>query len=586
MPATPPDRTAGRARLTAVVVAMIGCGHAPRGAWVEEDVAPGRSRAGPSEVAPSTRTRAPDLAAARAALARALAAGAPAPILIAAGDVVAHGGALDADAAAIAAAIDRARAAELELAWPTLDPDAPPAGAVALRRALLAHHGGDDAIAAIWLPRATGLAPPLIALAAELGKALAAPIDRGTIAVLLPRTGRFAGLGGELEAAIRLAARGATAKFVYLDTGGDEPGATAAVDQAIAAGAVAILGPVGEREAAAAARRAAAAGIPIALLAPADGADPEAGVFRLTSSPADEAALAAGVAAAEGAPTVGIFAPRDDVGDAMAAAFAAAATARGLTVTADGRYDPTAADLEPDVKQFLGLVPAQNPRLAAHLRRYGQKGWQTFVPDVPFATLYIPDRYDRAALVAAFLPYLGVEVRTTDVADVDALRRKYHGQIPQVVQLIGSSGWNHPALAIRGGDAVEGALIVDVFAPAGGAVAAGDDGDTTIPDDGTIDGPADAAASATDFTAAFHAATGRDPTSAAAQVYDATRLVLQARAAADPTGAPRAAFAQALAHGRLTDGACGPAAIGADGEITRAAVVLQVDRGELVAAPY
>ncbi len=578
-----------RSALVVVAALAIGCGHAPRPSWVEEDLAPGRSHvdgAGPGG-AVHAHARPRDRAAAEAALVRAIAAGAPGPIVIAAGDVTAHGGALGAHAPAVAAAIDRATAAELEAAWATLDPARAPAGATALRRALLAHHAGDAAGASTWLARARGaadLAGPLVGSADALGRSLGAPVDRATIAVLVPRTGRFAGLGKELEVAIRLAASGTGVKLVVLDTGGDEAGAVAAVDHAIAAGAVAILGPVGEREAQAAARRAAAAGVPIAVLAPGDGADPAAGVFRLTTSPADEAVLAAGVAAAEGSPTVGIFAPRDDVGDAMAAAFAAAATARGLQVTAVGRYDPTGADLEPDVKQFLGLVPAQNPRLAAHLRRYGPRGWQSFVPDVPFAILYVPDRYDRAALVAAFLPYLGVEVRTTDVADLEALRRKYKGHIPQVVQLIGSSGWNHPALPIRGGAAVEGALIVDVFAIGGGSEYL-----DAVDDDGAGEAAgALAPASAADFTAAFHAATGRDPTSAAAQAYDATRLVLQARARAarDPGADPRAAFTRALARARLDDGACGPSAIGADGEIARGAVVLQVDRGELVPAPY
>ncbi|MCE9578920.1 MAG: penicillin-binding protein activator [Deltaproteobacteria bacterium] len=589
-----------RRDLLAIAALAIGCGHAPRSSWVEEDLAPGRSHADGAAAGAggagqgSAHVRAPDKAAAEAALARAISAGAPRAIIIAAGDVTAHGGALGGNSDAVAAAIDRATAPELEAAWATLDPALAPAGATALRRALLAHHAGDDDAARAWLARARGaadLAGPLVAIADALGKSLGAPVDRATIAVLVPRTGRFAGLGKELEVAIRIAASGTGVKLVVLDTGGDEPGAVAAVDKAIAAGAVAILGPVGEREAQAAARRASAAGVPIALLAPGDGADPAAGVFRMTTSPADEAALAAGVAAAEGSPTVGIFAPRDDVGDAMAEAFAAAATARGLQVTADGRYDPTGSDLEPDVKQFLGLVPAQNPRLAAHLRRYGQRGWQSFVPDVPFAILYIPDRYDRAALVAAFLPYLGVEVRTTDVADVDALRRKYKGQIPQVVQLIGSSGWNHPALPIRGGAAVEGALIVDVFATSGGSEYVDEAGDGGAGGDATGDGDAALAvapAGAADFTAAFHTATGRDPTSAAAQAFDATRLVLQARAqaATDTAHGPRAAFALALAHARLDDGACGPSAIGADGEIARRAVVLQVDRGELVPAPY
>jgi len=543
--------------MRAVVVALCAaaCGHAaPRGSWIEEDAAPGRSHASAAssqpapEARPRPRTRADAIAAfdrAREDLA----------VVIAAGDLAVVTNALDdAQRARAWAAIDRLDPAALDRAYAAIDATHAPAAAIAVRRAAIAHHGGDDALARAWLDRARADDdPPIAPIAASLRASLtSAAVDPALIAVLVPRTGRFAALGAELEAAIRLAdPQGA--RLVVLDTAGDPAQAAAQVDRAASLGAIAILGPVGEREAQAAARRAAERDVPIALLAPGDGADATSGVFRLVTSPADEARLAADAAAAQGFPSVAVLAPRDDVGDAMADAFVARAKEHQLDVTGDGRYDPTASDLEPDVKAFLGLDPARNPRLAAHLRKNGRKGWQTFVPDVPFSLLYVPDAYDRAALVAAFLPYFGVELRTTEIADVDALRRKYHGRVPQVVQLLGSSGWNHPALVTRGGSAVEGALIVDVFA-----------GDRD-------NGPAAA------FATAFHDATGRDPSSAAAQAYDAARLLLVARAATRS----RTELMRALATARLDDGACGAASIVA-GEIVRTPVLLQVDSGELV----
>ena len=48
----------------------------------------------------------------------------------------------------------------------------------------------------------------------------------------------------------------------------------------------------------------------IALLAPSDGADPEAGVFRLVDSPADEVSAVAKLEVTEGFPTVAVFAHR------------------------------------------------------------------------------------------------------------------------------------------------------------------------------------------------------------------------------------------------------------------------------------
>lgn len=450
---------------------------------------------------------------------------------------------------------------------------AAPAARLALRAAHLAFHRGDAAAARALVARAATAAdePAVRAQLAALAPALAQPpVDPKLVAVLLPLSGRFAPIGAELQLAIGLAPAAGTS-WLFLDTRGEPDGAAAAVDAAAAKGAIAILGPVGEREAIAAARAAALRGIPIALLAPADGADAASGVFRAVESPADEGRAVARLAAAESFPTVAVFAPRDDVGRQAADAFVAEAQRQRLAVTAQGTYDPTGGNLEPDVKEFLNLVPARNPRLAEHLARHGKKGWATFSPDIPFSLLYIPDRYDRAALVAAFLPYLGVELRTTDFPDPARLQRKHGGNLPQIVQLVGGGGWNHPTLPVRGGAAVQGALIVDAFA-------------------GALGGDTGAA-----FAAAFQQRASRTPTAAAAQAHDAAALVAAARKqAASAAPAPGAAgdasalhdaMRAALARARLDDGACGPAAIGPDGELAREPIILEVQGDQLILAP-
>ena len=434
--------------------------------------------------------------------------------------------------------------------------DKPPAARVALRAARLAHHRGDDATARAMLGRAASAAdektwhPQLTALAGECAEA---PVTE-TIAVLLPLSGRYAAIGNELRAAIELVP---DAKWKFLDTRGEPEGAAAAVEQAWKAGAIAILGPVGTREAVSAARAAALHEIPIGLLAPADGADPSAGVFRLVTSPADEGRAVAELAQADGFPTVGVFAPRDDIGEEAADAFVAEAKRRGLSVTAEGSYDPTGGDLEPDVKAFLNLVPARNPRLAEHLAHDRKHGWQTFSPDVPFSLLYVPDRYDRAALVAAFLPYFNVELRTQEFPDQAMLARKHGGHVPQVVQLVGGAGWHHPSLPVRGGTSVQGALILDVFP--------GDLGDDA----------------AQQLAAAFQAKTGRPPSSAAAEAYDAASMIAAARHGATT----RAGMRGNLARARLDDGACGKSAMDVDGEVLRTPTILEVSGDSLVVAP-
>jgi ABC-type branched-subunit amino acid transport system substrate-binding protein len=441
--------------------------------------------------------------------------------------------------------------------------DAAPAARLALRAARLAHHRGDAAIARARIARAAGAAdePSVHAELAKLAAEVATPaVDAKVIAVLLPLSGRFSPIGSELRAAIQLAPPNGT-KWLFLDTRGEPAGAAAAVETAVAKGAIGILGPVGEREAVAAARAAALRKIPIALLAPADGADPTAGVFRMIDSPGDEARFVARIALEDNFPTVAVFAPRDDIGAETAEAFVTEAKRLGLAVNAQGTYDPTGGKLEPDVKAFLNLVPAQNPRLAEHLGRHGKKGWTTFSPDVNYSLLYIPDRYDRAALVAAFLPYFNVELRTTEFPDQAMLKRKHGGHVPQVVQLIGGAGWHHASLPVRGGTPIQGALIVDTFLGELGA---------------------DAGAQ---FAAEFSQRTKRSPSSAAAQAHDAALVMVSARKEAASSSDPRAAFRAALGRAKLPDGACGPAAMGADGELAREPIVLEVQGDQFLVAP-
>lgn len=367
--------------------------------------------------------------------------------------------------------------------------------------------------------------------------------------------------GARAGAAASASAASANVQWQFLDTRGEPAAAAAAVEQAAAAGAVAILGPVGDREAVAAARRASQRGVPIALLSPGDGADLGLGVFRLGWSAQDEARAVAAWAAANDFRSVAVLSPRDDVGELAATAFTRSAAALGLTVAAQGQYDAAGGSVEADLKRFLGLVPAQNPRLAAHLRRGGKRAWQTFVPEVAFSLLYLPDRADRAALVAAFLPYLGLELRTEEIMDPLRLRRKYRGVIPQVVQLVGGAGWNQASLPARGGNAVQGAMIFDVC--------------TAQRDD-----------LAEDLAAQLAARLGHPPSGAAAQAHDAAAWISRAVTAARLAGrGHRAGVAAAMAQTRLSEGACGPLSIGADGEVVREPAVLQVDGEDFVLAP-
>ena len=258
--------------------------------------------------------------------------------------------------------------------------DRAPAARVALRAARLAHHRGDDADAA-RAGRTRARAPadePSVARTSSraLGAELAEPpVDPNVVAVLLPLSRPLR--RDRHRAARRDRARAADGTSGCSSTRAASPRARRPPSiPPSSAGAIAILGPSGTREAIAAARAAALHDIPIALLAPADGADPSAGVFRLVDSPGRRRPRGR---RSSRRPTTSrrsaVFAPRDDVGQEAADAFVAEAQRRGLSRhRRRAPYDPTGGDLEPDVKQFLNLVPAKNPRLAEHLAHGGKKG--------------------------------------------------------------------------------------------------------------------------------------------------------------------------------------------------------------------
>lgn len=535
---------------------------------------------------------------ARQRLDGAAAAGAGADVVRYADAFVRAGGTLtDPDRRAVVAAADELRAHELPELYRSLmgaDDDRPhtlSTWVMAARMALISTHAGDREAARTWLARlpvesddAMGLVADRLAagavarvrdMRAQLSRERAdSPVDGRVVAVLLPLSGRFARLGNALRTAIEFANEvdQRRTKLVFLDTLGTGQGARAAVGQAVSAHrALAILGPVGERESLSAAGRAAELGIPIGLLSPGEAGGAGAGVFRLWSSPEWEAREAARLAMDAGYDRLAVLSPRDEHGRAATQAFADTARQRGLQLIRTGTYDPSVADLEADAKAFLGLDPRTNARLRKHLRRSGYKrGWQTFSPDIDFDLLYIPDDYQRAALMVAFLPYFNVEVRTQDAMDIAYLKRKHRGRIPQVVQLLGSSGWHHASLIPRGGSAVEGALVVEVYS--------GSEVEEYSSEE------------AARFAEAFETFTGRQPSSLSAQAYDAATLVLQARARAAQAGARaatlRAQMSRELSRGQLSDGACGPARVNQFGGLDRRATLLRVDGGTFVLHEY
>lgn len=438
------------------------------------------------------------------------------------------------------------------------EPAVEPQGSV-LRRFSLALHTGNLALAQRLLLELDLERRPEAQRLVDAAGALRV-VDPRVVGVLLPLSGRYAKLGQEVKVAFELAAEvGREGGLVFQDSAGTPEGAAEGVDELTQrAKPLVIVGPIGESEAAAAAARAAYLGVPIALLSPAERlANVELGVFRLWTTEEERAAAAARAAAALGYVLPAVLAPRDEHGVAQAQAFAEAAARAGIPVVRSGTYDPTASALEPDVKAFLGLNPARNARLRKHLAKRPKDGWKTFSPEIDFDLLFLPDEYDHASLVVAFLRFFNVELRSGLDLEGAARLRRHEGRMPRAVQLFGSSGWHHPDLLLRGGADVEGAYVIDV-----------------------CQGGEEGARAA--FAENFHALVGRPPTAVAAQAYDAMTMVLSARRRAVMSGKVAQAFYRALASERVVDGACGSASVNREGELDREMVIYRVEGGEFV----
>ena len=382
------------------------------------------------------------------------------------------------------------------------------------------------------------------------------------VGILLPLSGAYRRLGAEARDAITLAARRFdTIELVFADTAGDASRAAAELERLVAEERVSlVVGPLGERESTRAAERAAQLGVPIAVLASSEGlAHAPSGVVSLATGDAELARAAAYYARVQGFSAPAVLHPRDDTGIALGDAFAAEAALQGTPVVQRGAYDPTGVTLEDDVEAFLNLDARTNERFRNHLRRTGGK--VPFAPDVPFDVLFVPGDAESAALVASYLTYFHVELRTIAPPDVFTLQRKY-GRIPQLVQLLGSAGWHHPVLMERGGEAVDGALVVDVF----------------------VGGPEAQVswAGAAEFDEAFTRAFDRRPSRLAAEAFDGARLALRAWHRGHGEADPRQGIARALRTAAINRGPTGMGSIGADGALKRYPMLLRVDGGDFV----
>ncbi|MFT6399290.1 MAG: ABC-type branched-subunit amino acid transport system substrate-binding protein [Bradymonadia bacterium] len=271
--------------------------------------------------------------------------------------------------------------------------------------------------------------------------------ERPMVAFLAPRSGDFEHIGARASSAVSMAAtQFGVARIESFDT---EEGAAEAYQNAVGAGAVAIIGPIGELESREVIAASDPNGPPIFLLSSVQGIEAEGDhVFRMRTSPADQTeAIIGHVLATTEMTDFAVLAPDDSYGDEAVLAALRAVSAFGGVLNRVVRYEAE----EPDASDAVAtLVGERTDRLSVPT-----SPWRT-PPSVSVRSsggdrsrphaLLIPD---FGSQVASLLPYL-----------------EFHGWIGENggadVALLGLSGW--AGLAIEAaGDLAASAQITQVY---------------------------------------------------------------------------------------------------------------------------
>jgi ABC-type branched-subunit amino acid transport system substrate-binding protein len=391
----------------------------------------------------------------------------------------------------------------------------------------------------------------------------------GTLGVVLPLSGPFATYGEESLQGILLAAGmfdvsapGAESRVRVLvrDSGGSAEAAARGVRSlADESDLLAIVGPLLGEESEAAAEAADDEGVPLlALTRRAEVARRRPGVIRLGSSPLLEAEFLADYALRElGIRRFAILYPRDGYGFALRGAFWDAVEAQGGSVVGVAAYDPEATDFAKPIRRIIGyelLSAGENGALArrrnllkrakrmpaeraAELREEAAKitgpGGRPLPPFVDFDALFIPDSHENAALIAPHLAFH--EVRG--------------------VRLLGPSAWNHPDLVRIGGKHLNGAIFTGDFHP-----------QSSYP-------------FVAEFVRRFRETFGGEPSSLAAQAFDAANLFLVQLARGHHS---RKKVAEGLLATRAYPGVSGVTTVRPDGNAAKRPYLLGVSRGRIV----
>jgi len=369
----------------------------------------------------------------------------------------------------------------------------------------------------------------------------ASPLAR-RIALVLPLTGQFSGLGNDLLDAATLALfdiGGDRLELVVADSQGTPAGAAGAVREVLAAGPDLIVGPLFAQEVRAAAPVAQGAGVPMITLS-SDVTVAQPGVYLLGIAPELQVDRVVGHAASQGFLRFAVLAPQSDFGHRMARAMEDAVALNGGQVVQRSFYNPDGLGVEETVRE-LTRYKARQADLEAQIAELRLRGDEISLAaierlqqveaagGVSFDALLVPESGALLREIAAWLGHYGVN--------------------PTQVRLMGLANWNDPTL-LR-----EPILKGSWFA-------------MTPPDRHTW------------FTSRFEGAYGDRPAEVAALAYDAMALA----AALSSDGADGDFSARRITDWRGFAGVEGVFRFESDGTPERGLVVMELQPGGIVVA--
>ncbi|MBM4392765.1 MAG: penicillin-binding protein activator, partial [Deltaproteobacteria bacterium] len=283
------------------------------------------------------------------------------------------------------------------------------------------------------------------------------PIRRDIVGVALPLGGEYGLPGGQLKEAIELSADalGGTTVAVF-DTKGDPANCKAALESlVIDQGAAIVLGPLTRDEALSCAPVAQALHTPMLTFTSADevlAAGDQ--VFRPYPSVGEQVgALLDALMGGRGWARFAVLHPTTSFGESAARSFQAAVEARSGTIAMVHGYDPASKDFR-SVGKVLGQKDyrARASEFASVRAATGRAGGNPAKPTIDYDAIFVPDSYQRSALLASALafeefPIGGFRPRADDVP----------------LGLVGLNAWNNPEWPRRGGDYVRDSVFVDAF---------------------------------------------------------------------------------------------------------------------------